>query len=175
LRKSLNIIFLTIFALLTLVNSAGYFIYYKAETYKIKKEFKTRLRKINNSTDLPNEIVEIRIHKKEIRKLIFKEKYEFEYQNNLYDIIKKEIHGDSIYYFTLIDEVETKLVANYKDKLKSDKKTDNKLVKLSTEYLPINSEIVYLIFRNSPRCSIYIEPKSNCNLSRLLKPPCLIS
>lgn len=140
---------------LVLVNSAGYYIYYKAETYKAKKQFKTKLRSIENLDELPNEVIRIAIRKSEKQLLKFKEKFEFELNGNLYDVIKSKVNGDSLIYYVLLDRDETQLFASFLKHISNEKKSESKNSKqnLSFEYLVfhlksnifIPTEIMHLV------------------------------
>lgn len=162
---------------LVLVNSAGYFIYFKAETYKAKKQFKTKLRTIENLSELPKEVIRIAVAKADKIQPRFKEKFEFELNGQMYDIIRSYSEKDSTIYFVLTDNDETKLYAAFNNHLKNEKKSEQK--KLST-----NFNFEYLLAFQLQHSFIGISIEQNCSFAeqqtqlitiKIEHPPQLIS
>ena len=66
--------------------------------------------KISNGSENENQLIKLALDRDESEKLIQWESYrEFEYKKVLYDVVKTKIHGDSIYFYCLLDVEETQL------------------------------------------------------------------
>jgi len=85
---------------------AGTYCWLHFKKQKIHKEIKWKL---IARTDL-NELVLIKIiAKTDNEQLNWKHSMEFEYKSEMYDIVSKEMHGDTTYYWCWWDHEETKL------------------------------------------------------------------
>ena len=81
------------------------FIWLKHQKAIIRKEVKQNIIAGMDRDDL----VLIKIAKSSQKQLKWKHSKEFEYQHQMYDVVKKEIHGDSCYYYCWWDNSETVL------------------------------------------------------------------
>lgn len=76
-----------------------------------------------------SDLVKISLSYEEAKtKLRWEHSREFEYQGNMYDIVKTHFTPDSVHYFCWLDKVETKLnnqLANLVDNLMNEKPMDN--------------------------------------------------
>lgn len=162
---------------LVLVNSAGYFIYFKAETYKAKKQFKTKLRSIENLKELPKEVIRFAIAKTAKIQPQFKDKFEFELNGQMYDIVRTSSTKDSSIYYVLTDNDETKLYAAFKNHIENERKSEHKKSanNLSFEYL-LTAQIAHnLIGENIQLHFGYIQKQTILTTNKIEHPPQLIS
>jgi hypothetical protein len=93
-----------------LFNIAGYYMGFLCMKYSIKSEIYTRA--INNQND--DELTLIKIPIKNQKSLDFKliEDNEFIYKGEYYDVVKKKVVNDSVYYYCFNDSKETSLWDN---------------------------------------------------------------
>lgn len=177
MKKIANISLFMFCIALVLVNSAGYFIYFKAETYKAKKQFKTKLRSIESLDMLPKGAVRIAFAKSDKIQPKFKEKFEFELNGNLYDIIKSTDKVDSIIYYALLDRDETQLFASFLKHLNSEKKNEQNKNKLSLSFEYLGSQLGNNTFipKDIKHFNQYITPLISKFNSKIFHPPCLVS
>jgi len=175
LKKIANISLFAFCIALVLINSAGYFIYFKTETFKAKKQFKTKLRSIENLIELPKETKRIAIHKLDYKKLNFKEKYEFELNGNLYDIIKRKDKGDSLIYYVLADEDETQLFAAFGNHIKNEKKSEQHKISFNFEYLIVAKLNHNLIGTDLEHSDSYCYKRTILTETKIKHPPKSIS
>lgn len=101
-----------ILVILLLFNSGGFYIIFKSLQYRVKKEIKEQIK-----CSLPDtELTLIRINKKETRSASsllkwYEEGKEFAYRGKMYDVVKQEIKGDTVYYYCINDIKEEQLFA----------------------------------------------------------------
>lgn len=100
--------------LMLLQPGAGWLIF-KTQQYQIRQEIKHRIRtglpdtalvllKIPQAwEDGPQQVFQ-RIHEREFR-----------FQGKMYDIVRREMHGDTTWYYCVSDEKETELFANLEE------------------------------------------------------------
>ncbi len=118
----------------------------KLQIKSYKRAFKQKI--ISKIDD--KELVKLKFHQNEIKKLGWKHIKEFEYNKNMYDVIKFDKNNDTITYWCWIDNEETKL--------------NNQLKNLLTEFLiqnPIENSS-----RNKILCffqSLYFVKSSHLN------------
>jgi hypothetical protein len=107
------------------------FVYLQVEKASLKREIKW---KMIGGLD-QNELVLLKFSKEETKeKLQWEHSKEFEYNGQMYDVVSKEIRGDTIYYRCWWDHEETalnkklqQLVAQTFDKDKDKQRTQNQL------------------------------------------------
>lgn len=103
---------ISILLLLMFFQPAGYLLIFKIQQYQIRKEMKHRIKngvpeeeltllKIPQALEEGFNPVFQRIHEREFR-----------YEGKMYDIVRREIYGDTTWYFCVSDEKETVLFAN---------------------------------------------------------------
>jgi hypothetical protein len=99
-------------AILFLYNTVGYLIVFKSFQYGIKEEIKSRIK--NNLADKDIVLVKFPLNPdKEQQKLFnWKEDNEFTYNGNMYDVVRKSIVNDTIYYYCINDTKEKDLFGN---------------------------------------------------------------
>jgi len=90
----------------------GYLLIFKIQQYQIRKEIKQRIK-----AGVPeNELVLLKIPRalEEKPNPVFQRIHEreFRYEGKMYDIVRREIHGDTTWYYCVSDEKETVLFAN---------------------------------------------------------------
>jgi len=109
LAKSLLLIRSTVSILLIgflLLPSAGYMLWYSTNKSMIRKQIKTRMK---TQLDL-NQLVYLSFSKQELQsKLRWEHEHEFEYNNQMYDIIHSESCEDSVEFWCWLDHEETRL------------------------------------------------------------------
>jgi hypothetical protein len=105
---------------LMLLQAAGHLVFFKIQQYEIRCEIKQRIKL--GAPD--HELVLIKIPKtlEEKPRNIFQRIAEGEFRcgGNMYDIIRRETHGDTTWYYCLADEKEAQLFANMDELIKQD-------------------------------------------------------
>jgi len=101
-----------ILVILLLFNTGGFYIIFKSLQYRVKKEIKEQIKCSLPDTDLSL----IKMNKKDARpgsSLLkwYEEGKEFVYRGRMYDVVKQEIKGDTIYYYCINDIKEEQLFA----------------------------------------------------------------
>jgi hypothetical protein len=161
MKKALSILITILF----LYNIAGYLIVFKSFQYGIKKEIKTRIKNKINDKDLV--LIKYPSHPNSQQKnaLRWKEKNEFLFNGNMYDVVRQYSLNDTIYYYCINDTREKELFSNLDlqvmQNMASNKVANNlvKLFKLTIDqsYL-INYSKVNLLQSFKESFSVYITP-----------------
>jgi hypothetical protein len=161
MKKTLSILI----AILFLYNIAGYLIVFKSFQYGIKKEIKSRIKNKINDKDLV--LIKYPSHPNSQQKkaLRWKEKNEFLFNGNMYDVVRQYSLNDTIYYYCINDTREKELFANLDlrvgQNMASNKVANNlvKLFKLSIDqsYL-FNFSIDNLLRTSKATVSLYLIP-----------------
>jgi len=102
-----------IMSLILLFSSGGLFLTFIIKQTVIRSEIRNRIK-----SGLPkNSLTIIKKHKNEAEQNILlkwlREK-EFSYNGKMFDVVSREIHGDSVWYYCLLDEKETGLFSKMK-------------------------------------------------------------
>jgi len=103
--------------LFTLFHAAGYLFVFEIQKYEIRREIKQQIK-----AGVPEaELVLLKISG-ESSTLPFQriDEHEFRYGGNMYDIVREEARGDTIWYYCLADEKETQLFADLDELVKRD-------------------------------------------------------
>jgi hypothetical protein len=110
MRTCLLRIFSLLLLIIFLYNLGGYFVAFRALQYQVKKEIKTRLKQGVPDSEL--ELITVSAdpdkHPADFHKI---DRHEVKYRGSMYDIVRTEHRGDSIYYHCIKDEDETRLFA----------------------------------------------------------------
>lgn len=110
MKKAASIFLLGIF----LFNTAGYYVFFKVAQSKIKSEIKKEIKLNLHSTEL----TAIEFTSEEINNLNWLEKgKEFMYHNQMFDIVKSKINGNSITFYCINDKQEKKLFKNLEEQV----------------------------------------------------------
>ncbi|TYP92015.1 hypothetical protein LX73_2258 [Fodinibius salinus] len=146
----------TILLLITLIfNFLGVSFVYNIWLYSIKEEVK---KKIESDFQEEPKVIKVPLSWAEHPPKEFKwhESHEFEYQGQMYDIIRKEIHGDTIWYYCHWDKAETKLLNNLAEYisnyLQESKAKQQKYVSLK-QYL----DKIFLLSHSEPRFELFTQ------------------
>lgn len=120
---------------LILYQSAGFIVTFEIGVSAIRKEVREQFTKKGEGS-----IVQLSFHKS--ARISFKDDgKEIYYQNNMYDIIRQEVKGDSLLFTCFHDVAESKLVADFEQEIKSitdqeqSKNTSNKSSQKKIEYI----------------------------------------
>ena len=108
MKKHIAILLFVIFS----IDIAGYYLVFSFRQIIIKQNIKYSI-KLN----LPNELLTLIISTPSTAKeILWKERGEFRYRGNMFDIVRKVIKsGDSIFYYCINDKKETKLFSNLEE------------------------------------------------------------
>ncbi|MCX6268977.1 MAG: hypothetical protein NTW16_16755 [Bacteroidetes bacterium] len=106
MKKALIISVLLVF----LFNIMGYYIVFSYSRYLVKKEMNTRIRAGGFHPDL---ILLKIVHPEKESQFRRREKNEFTFHGNLYDIVVERKSGDTTLFYCLHDKKEEALLANY--------------------------------------------------------------
>jgi len=107
LKKVIAIFLIIIFS----INLFGSVLLYFIQKSEIQKEFRLYLKhtvSINNLT-----LIKIPNNKKSKNSLYFTKRDEFRFKGSMYDIVKKKVTDDSIYYYCYNDKKEENLHKNF--------------------------------------------------------------
>jgi hypothetical protein len=80
-------------------------VWLKLERADIQEEALAKMQALSDETEL----TQIRIHRTETQQLRWKDRHEFLYQGEMYDVVRKETRGDYTVYFCFRDSKETQL------------------------------------------------------------------
>lgn len=107
MKRALAILLLITFAF----NFIGAGFVYNVWLISIKQNVKQKMKKEHNEKET---LIKVPKSWSDAPPADFKwhEEREFEYRGQMYDVIKKEIHGDEIWYYCHWDKAETKLLNN---------------------------------------------------------------
>jgi hypothetical protein len=124
MKNRLAIFLLVIF----LTDIAGYYVVFSIHQIVIKQNIKNSIRQ-----KLPDELLTLIISTpSNIKEIHWKEKGEFRYRRNMYDVVRKYVNsGDTIYYYCINDKAETKLFSNldeFIEKFRESQKDDSILL-----------------------------------------------
>jgi len=103
-----------------LFQATGWLFIFEIQQCEIRREIKQQIKagvpeqdlvllKISRNLEEKSNSIFQRIHEREFR-----------YEGNMYDIIRREAHGDTTWYYCLSDEKETQLFANLDELVKRD-------------------------------------------------------
>jgi hypothetical protein len=110
LKKCLTILL----ALLLFINSGGFIIIFYQVQNSVKSKAEAYIRSGNYEKD---KVVEFRLNKQElysnVKRLVWKDKKEFEYNGTLYDIINIETNNNEVIIYCLNDVAESQIVKNF--------------------------------------------------------------
>ena len=108
MKKSLSILI----AILFIYNSVGYLIAFKSLQYGIKKEIKSKI--LGNLDEKELVLIKFLSHPDQQQYKLFhwKEENEFEYNGNMFDVVKQYSVNDTIYYYCINDLKENELFGN---------------------------------------------------------------
>lgn len=152
---------------------------FKSFEYKYKKEIKQLIKEGVPEKDLVHFTFHKSIIQNGAKDFKWIKKKEFRYKNEMYDVVKTEIKGDSVYYKCIHDFKESKLFANF-DKylielLKNDSGKRNEFLtqfsSLNIYYLPSQQVTIdnHLIIRN--QCITTIRAEESEGYLHILIPP----
>lgn len=141
---------ISILLLLMFFQPAGYLLIFKIQQYQIRKEMKHRIKngvpkeeltllKIPQALEEESNPVFQRIHEGEFR-----------YEGKMYDIVRREIHEDTTWYFCVSDEKETVLFANL-DELVNKETNQNPQRKQQSEKLQQLLNTFFIVYSNRAR------------------------
>jgi len=101
-----------ILAILLLFNTGGFYIVFKSLQYGVKKEIKEKIRRSLPGADLTLiRICSKYTHSRTSLLKWYDDGKEFVYMDRMYDIIKQETRGDSVYFYCINDTKEEQLFA----------------------------------------------------------------
>lgn len=174
-----------ILLLLLAFQSAGYLLVFRIQQLRIKKEMKAKIK--NGIAD--DQLVLLKILKTAKddfpRSWKWIDEHEFRYEGDMYDIVRKQEKGDTVWYYCIPDEKESRLFANL-DELINDsmskaperKKQNERLQRLFSHYylqkypdlslLSQETEIEfsdYLFRLNSWICAPPLPPPKNFSIA----------
>ncbi len=110
LKRFISILTLAVFAYSFL--GAGFV--YNVWLYSVKKQVKQKLKADLGEQEEERALIKVPVSWEEAPPPEFQwhEEHEFRYRGQMYDIIRKEYHGDQVWYYAYKDEAETKLLNN---------------------------------------------------------------
>lgn len=165
MKQILSVVFLSLFLFLT----GGYYLVFKIQQQKIKKEIKTRIK-----AGVPkNEL--IRFVETPQNKHLFNWKHskEFSFENQMFDVVwKKVINKDSVVYECVSDKQETILFAHLHQMIQNqmDQNGTNqditKLLNLKFEHLVLKFNFIKVQIQKNEIgvvSNIYLSPFSQSN------------
>lgn len=140
-----NTMLLVLLAALLLFHAELPLLIFKSFEYKYKKEIKQLIKSGVPEKDLVSFGFHISVINTGANDFRWIKKNEFRYKDEMYDIVKTEYRGDSVYYKCIHDLKESKLFSNFDryliDLLKSDSSKKNEFLSLfnylNTFYLPV--------------------------------------
>jgi hypothetical protein len=151
------------------------------KTFEVK--YKKEIKQIIKAGVPEKDLVEFTFHKSVIRKVSHDfrwiKKNEFRFKNEMYDVVKIEVQGDSVHYKCIHDLKESKLFVNLDkyliDLIKSDSAKRNEFVSflnsLNTFYLPVKPFLVNNKSTSNDEMSGIIPQKLNDGFTHILTPP----
>ncbi len=103
--------------LFMLFQAAGHFFVFKILQHEIRQEIKQQIKAgVPEAELILLKILEGTPHPAFQRV----EEHEFRYDGKMYDIVRQESHGDTVWYYCLADEKETQLFADLDELVKRD-------------------------------------------------------
>ena len=160
-----------------------YFVVFRVQQYQIRREIKL---KIKNGVP-EDELVLLKLHKNAPEKrsnlMLWLFKKEIRLDGKMYDVVRQEEHGDTVWHFCILDEQETVLFASLDNQIRQEmnhnpaknERSTKLLRSLSLWYLP--AEISHKIqkFTALPEFpAYYFLPKSWVSTPKT-PPPELVS
>ena len=143
MKKITAIVLLVIF----LFNIMGYFIAFKITQHQIKCEVAGRISsfELSKFTENNTELTKIKVHKRELHKIVFKDKgKEIFLDNKMYDIVKTTETDEHIIYHCLHDKEESILVAGLEEHINNTVVGDNPIKNNSSKKISIPSIKLFL-------------------------------
>ncbi|MFA6570143.1 MAG: hypothetical protein WCT77_02795 [Bacteroidota bacterium] len=106
-------------AIILIFNSCGYYVAFHFLQMNVKKEAKRFI--ANNEGVIRLTIITVHSEKSKQKNIIwYEDEKEFQLNNKMYDVVKKEIRGDSLYLHCFNDEKEENLLASFKSNIEND-------------------------------------------------------
>jgi len=120
--------------LLLLLQPFGHMITFKMQQYHIHNEMKQKIDNVvsKNREDLILLKIPETIERNNFAVFQRMHEWEFRYYGYMFDIVKKEIHNDTTWYYCIYDKQETQLLANL-DTLLRKKNSVLKFIKIKTQ------------------------------------------
>lgn len=166
-KAALKITAVLIFTIVILLQGNLHTIIFKSFEVKYKKEVKQIIK-----VGLPeNNLITHKFHRSIFNEVLpnFKwiKKYEYRFNNEMYDVIKSEFKGDSVYFLVYHDMKESKLFKNLDDKIADLlEQNPNKKNEITLLVLSLNKFFVphtYPNLINSQTAEIHFNPFwNNC-------------
>lgn len=124
--SSIISLFLIIFLLFQLI---GYIVFFKIQQYNIHTEMKQKIGTlIKHQDDIILLKIPITIEKNNYAVFQRMQEWEFRYFGYMFDVVSKEIHNDTTWYYCIYDKKETQLLKDLERILKQ-KNSETKLIK----------------------------------------------
>jgi hypothetical protein len=106
-------------AIILIFNSCGYYVAFHFQQMNVKNEAKRFI--ANNEGIIKLTIIAVHSDKSKQKNIIwYEDEKEFRFNNKMYDVVKKEIRGDSLYLHCFNDEKEENLLSSFKSNIESD-------------------------------------------------------
>lgn len=111
----------------------GHVINFKIQQYHIHNEMKNKIENAISESREDLILLKIPATIEKNNSLVFQRmhEWEFRYYGYMFDIVKKEIHNDTTWYYCIYDKEETQLMVNL-DKLLRQKKSSLKFIQINT-------------------------------------------
>jgi hypothetical protein len=156
MRKILSILMIFIFS----YSVIGFYLSFEIEHNQIHKEVQSRIIK-----SLPeSQLAVIKIPFSDKKKIRWKEYgKEFNYEGNMYDVVRSEIRTDTTYYWCFSDEKETKLLVHFDQLIKD--QTDHS----RSKQIQKKQEVNYFLKEVSSGSFLTEKPMLFCNFSSFYK------
>lgn len=155
--------FAFILLLITLFQSVGYIGMFQVWQIKIKREIKFIILKGIKNEELTLLKIPLKFHTRNNPDFQFEETDEFSYYGEMYDIVRKEHHADTIWYYCLQDRDETLLISSINILIEK-QLGQNSSAQHHTEQFFAFSELQYLIeyqkYSNSPANNVEYFPQN---------------
>jgi len=137
-QQRVNSLFLL---LLMLFQSMGTLFIFKTQQYQIRKEIKHRIKVGVVEEELVLIEISVTLLEKPSHTFRWIHEKEFCYYGHMYDIVRKEKHGDTIIFYCLSDEKETQLFANLNELVKRDMNQNTERKEQRTKLLHLLSSL----------------------------------
>lgn len=155
-----------------LYGAIGYLPSFLISQYRIRKEFKQKIK----SHIIPEELIIISIPKGNSKLINWKNGHEFLYQGKLYDIVKKEERKTTTKYYCINDLQEEKLFSNLDKYIKEqqtekDSSKSNKAKNQIKDYIYPNISSILFIYNKPYSIMTYQFDYISYNQPPLCPPP----
>lgn len=109
----------------------------------------------------------------------FVDKNEFKYYGRMYDIVRRETRGDTVYFYSIRDEKEEKLIADFIREMKKNNGSNSfpeeddlmKLLTFSLECIENETEIANEIFTSGKHTFVINQENTISNIQEVPSPP----